>query len=246
MGRRENLRCRRNARAPLATWRRCVRALTPPLQTVSWPIAISHSCPTRRAAAQSPNASPPPPTVPTLLRSLPRAIPPDVFRRGTRRSRASPRRQPHRRAGKARARSAIRGECVWTCRARRGRVAAPGRRCRAPSSASRRVTTTSSSSCCRCRAYTCERPAGRGPVRCLQGNGLPRVHDIERIECTLDRAHEIDGLAVFLRQHVELVPADPVLARARAAHGDRAQRHCLGEALCPLALAGVIRVEEHD
>src|SRR5207244_6133422 len=103
--------------------------------------------------------------------------------------------------------------------------ASPRRGCATPSSTPRRATTTSNNSCCRCRAYTCGRPASCSPVRVLQRNGLPRGHDVERIECTLDRAHEIHVLAVFLRERVELVPADAVIAGACDEPRARARRH---------------------
>src|SRR5206468_5010725 len=71
------------------------------------------------------------------------------------------------------------------------------------------------------------------------------IHDVVGIERALDRAHQIHRFAVLLRQCIELVPADPVLARAGSSHGDRAPAHAGCERFRPIALTWLVRIEQH-
>src|SRR5450755_3709216 len=77
-------------------------------------------------------------------------------------------------------------------------------------------------------------------------DGLARIHDVARVERALDHPHQIDRLAVLLREDIELVPADAVLAGARAAHRDRAHAHVFRQRLGLCALRGIGGVEQDD
>ena len=58
--------------------------------------------------------------------------------------------------------------------------------------------------------------------------------------------HQVDGITVLGDERAELVHADPVLAGARPAHRDRAERHPLGQALRLRPLRRIVRIEQHD
>src|ERR1700751_3918811 len=72
------------------------------------------------------------------------------------------------------------------------------------------------------------------------------IQNIARIECALQRLHELDGFAMFGDQRLELVHADTVLARARSAHRTRALTDLLRERLGFLPLGGIFRIKQHD
>ena len=156
---------------------------------------------------------------------------PDAAPRDTRRSPASPRRRTRRRAGRAPCRSAtLREDFARAIRPIERNALSRERECRASSSAPMGAATTTSSSCCRCRACTCV-------DRCLTTErSCPGFMMLSGSSARLMARMSSTAFAVFLHQHVELVPADSVLAGAGAAHGDRAERHVAGQRLGALAL----------
>ena len=46
---------------------------------------------------------------------------------------------------------------------------------------------------------------------------LPGVEDIHWIQCSLDRAHDLDGFAMLVMQGLKLADADAMLSARRAA-----------------------------
>ncbi|ABA50808.1 hypothetical protein BURPS1710b_3340 [Burkholderia pseudomallei 1710b] len=80
---------------------------------------------------------------------------------------------------------------------------------------------------------------------CVDREDLAGVHQIARIERALDRAHRVDRvLAVFGGEKAHLVQPDAVLARAGAAHAQRALDDPVVERLRFGELLGLGRIDE--
>src|SRR5688572_24440734 len=73
-------------------------------------------------------------------------------------------------------------------------------------------------------------------------NDLAGIHDVERVERALDRAHHLDGRSRLLLEIGDLPLADAVLARAGAVHGDGALGESPDQRFCGTHLGGAIRV----
>src|SRR5690606_39848189 len=83
---------------------------------------------------------------------------------------------------------------------------------------------------------------GVGSLR--QRDDLPRIHDVQRIERTLDLAHDVEAGAELRLQVLHLALADAVLPGAGAVHRDSALGKALEEVL-DLGPRGRIIHREH-
>src|SRR5688500_2317860 len=75
---------------------------------------------------------------------------------------------------------------------------------------------------------------------------LPRIHDPERVERLLDRAHDLQPLAVLAFEKLHLAEADAVLARAGAAHRQRTFDQAIRQPRGLVEIRGIVRVHRED
>src|SRR5215469_4202748 len=78
-----------------------------------------------------------------------------------------------------------------------------------------------------------------------QGKDLSRVHDVVRIDRTLDLAHQIERRPEFVFEIIHLALADAMLAGTGAVHGDRPQGQAVAERLHARHIVRVVAIEQH-
>ena len=94
------------------------------------------------------------------------------------------------------------------------------------------------------RAQSRESSAQSPEPKRLKPNDLSRIHPVLRIQGSLDRLHDLDGLAMFFLEVGHLTQADPVLAGASAAHGNRATNEPVVQRRDLAELGGIVAVED--
>ena len=74
---------------------------------------------------------------------------------------------------------------------------------------------------------------GRAVSVALQAKNLPRIHDVLRVQRTLDDAHHVDGtVASFCDQKIHFVHAHVALARTRIFKRQRARDELVVQLYC--------------